>query len=225
MPLYGWQVWRRLLFVHWPVPPAVLRPLVPSGLSLDLFEGQAYLGLVLFSVEDARPLAALPLTLRFLETNVRTYVTLPGGDAPGVYFLSLDAGSLLAVLGARVFLGLPYFWATGQETTEYSLWRRTGSHAGVRARYHVGEPLGAARPETLDHFLIERYLLHTRRGPSLWSVRVHHQPYPLRRAELVQLEQALSTAAGVPALPEPPLVHYATGVDVRIDPPRIRLRG
>jgi uncharacterized protein YqjF (DUF2071 family) len=30
---------------------------------------------------------------------------------PGVYFFSLDAGSLMAVIGARSFFHLPYYWA------------------------------------------------------------------------------------------------------------------
>ena len=38
------QVWNHLLFAHWAVDPAVLRPLIPAGLEVDTFEGRAWVG-------------------------------------------------------------------------------------------------------------------------------------------------------------------------------------
>lgn len=225
----GFQEWRRLLFVHWPVPPAVLRPLVPPSLSLDLFDGRAWLSLVPFVVQAARPIGApRRLGLVFLETNVRTYVHL-GGCQPGVYFFSLDAASWLAVVGARASLGLPYVYARGVEHrssagVDYHLWRRARGRPAVHVRYQPGPPLGRAEPGTLDFFLVERYLLHVQRGPSLWTVQVHHPPYPLEHVTLDTLEDTLAAADGVPLPPPAPpaVVHFSPGVDVAIFPPRIR---
>jgi len=225
-PPAGFQEWRRLLFVHWAVPAEVLRPLVPRRLTLDVHDGLAYVSLVPFFVQAARPLGAPRcLGLAFLETNVRTYVHLDG-RAPGLYFFSLDAASLLAVLGARVAFGLPYFYALGRERrsggeVDYTLRRLAGMRPMMHVRYTVGEPLGPARPGTLDHFLIERYLLHVQRGPSLWTVQVHHRPYPLHRARLLEGQDELLGAAGIAMSDRPPLVHYATGVDVEIFAPRL----
>jgi uncharacterized protein len=227
----GYQEWRQLLFVHWPVAPDALRPLVPAPLNLDLYDGAAYISLVPFGVQAARPLGApRHLGLRFLETNVRTYVHLRGGE-PGVYFFSLDAASALAVLGARLGLGLPYFLAVGSLSlapwgmrAAYRLRRLGRSGATCQVDYEVGQPLGPAEPGSLDFFLIERYVLHTRRGPSLWSVQVHHQPYPLQRVQVSHLSQSLTDADGLPKLLDaPPLAHYSPGVDVAIFPPRVRL--
>src|SRR5438094_831037 len=105
----GTQRWRDLLFLHWPVPEAALRPVVPAALEIDLHEGTAYVGLVAFAMQDVR-FRGMPdaLALEFLETNVRTYVTRAGGD-PGVFFFSLDAASRLAVHVARATFGLPYY--------------------------------------------------------------------------------------------------------------------
>jgi uncharacterized protein len=224
----GWQSWRRLLFVHWPVPAEALRPLVPACLSLDLYEGNAWLSLVVFVVQMARPLGAPPrLGLRFLETNVRTYVHRAGRE-PGVYFFSLDAASWLAVLGARLAFGLPYLYARGQEHVsaagvDYHLRRRARGWPGVAARYRFepDAPLGQAAPQTLDFFLIERYLLHVQRGPSLWTVQVHHVPYPLRPVRLEVLQDRLMVADGLPQPQGTPMVHYSPGVDVAVYPPRI----
>lgn len=91
------QTWNDLLFAHWPVPPEIIRNLVPSQLPLDLFDGQCWLGIVPFWMSGvrARGLPAIPGLSRFAELNVRTYVTL--GEKPGVYFFSLDAANMPAV--------------------------------------------------------------------------------------------------------------------------------
>ena len=222
------QSWRRLLFMHWPIPAAALRPLVPPALSIDEFQGTAYVGLVPFAVEAARPVGApARFGLGFLETNVRTYVHRGGGE-PGVFFFSLDAASGLATVGARLAFGLPYFWAAGEsrataDGTDYRLRRRSRARPFVHVRYRVGDYVGPAVAGTLDHFLVERYVLHVQRGPTLWSVRVHHQPYPLFEVQVDALDDGLVAAAGIgDASGPPPVVHYASGVDVQIARPRIR---
>jgi uncharacterized protein YqjF (DUF2071 family) len=221
----GYQSWRQLVFVHWPVAAAALRPLVPQPLCIDEFDGTAFVSLVAFAVEAARPVGA-PRTvgLRFLETNVRTYVHLDGQDH-GIYFFSLDAASLVAVVGARLSLGLPYFWAHGHQTVsgnsiEYALRRRRGP--SCRLRYDIGERVGIAVGGTRDHFLIERYLLHVRRGCTLWTVRVVHPPYPLQQVNVNHLDEQLVQAAGIATRGQPPLMHFAAGVDVAVLAPRIR---
>jgi uncharacterized protein YqjF (DUF2071 family) len=103
--------------------------------------------------------------------------------------------------------------------------RLSGERPRLEVRYRVGEYLGASPPGTIEHFLIERYLLHVRRGPSLWTVRVHHRPYPVQRAEVLDLRDELLAADGLPApVGPPPLVHYASGVDVEVFRPRVRWR-
>jgi uncharacterized protein YqjF (DUF2071 family) len=224
----GYQNWRDLLFVHWRVATSELRALVPLSLEIDTYDGTAYVSLVAFRVESARPVGAPSSTgLHFLETNVRTYVRTDVGD-PGVYFFSLDAGSLAAVLGARVTLGLPYFWATGDQRTRgrsvrYDLRRRGRRQPRCHAEYAVRDSVGPAVPGTLDHFLVERYILHLQRGAFLWSVRVQHQPYPLHAVEVARLEDELVSAAGLAEPDTAPLVHFASGVDVGVHPPHIRL--
>jgi len=87
----GFQRWRELLFLHWPMPPGALRALVPAALELDLFEGTAWVTLIPFEIVESRPFG-FPGALadRFLEVNLRTYVRGPDGE-PGIYFWSLEA--------------------------------------------------------------------------------------------------------------------------------------
>src|SRR5688500_16539155 len=103
--------WHDLLFMHWSFPPEAVRPLIPAKLQLDTFEGRCWIGVVPFHMSKvrARFLPPIPGTSAFPELNVRTYVTAQG--KPGVWFFSLDAGSALAVTGARALYSLPYFRA------------------------------------------------------------------------------------------------------------------
>ena len=103
------QNWGKLLFMHWPIGAEVLRPLIPAQLSVDTFDGSAWIGVVPFTMWGIRAsfLPSIPRTSAFHELNVRTYVHYQG--VPGVWFFSLDAASRLAVWGARRFYHLPYF--------------------------------------------------------------------------------------------------------------------
>jgi len=221
-PVVGYQRWRDLLFLHWPLPVEALRPLIPSELTVDTFEGAAYVGLVPFWMVGVRPSWAPERSaFRFLETNVRTYVHRDGRD-PGVHFFSLEAASRGAVMVARAQFGLPYFWASmrmwqDSRRIAYRSRRVLGGHPRTYALFEPGEALGASRPGTLEHFLIERYLLYVRRRGRLWRGQVYHTPYPVQRANLLAWRDELIAAAGLPQpTSPPPLAHYSPGVDVEI---------
>jgi hypothetical protein len=204
----------------------VLQPLLPPGLTVDLFEDRSYVGLIPFTMRDVRPLRILPPvpgTANFHETNVRLYVLHKGQD-PGIWFLSLEAANRLAVFAARTFFHLPYHYAdmdlrrVGQ-TVDYRSQRR-GAPAGLarlRTRYSIGEALPASQPGTLQFFLAERYYLYTvdSRGRLLRG-QVHHQPYPLHTASVEELDESLVGAAGLEKGAPLPLCLYSPGVDVEI---------
>jgi uncharacterized protein len=222
----GWRVgrqrWRDLLFLHQAVPVAVLRRLVPGRLEIDTFEGTAWATLIPFAIFDSRPIGAPQrLGMDFLEVNLRTYVRAPDGE-PGIYFFSLEASSWLAVAGARLGYALPYFPAAmardadgANARIDYRS-RRRGSPASLHVVWRIGPPLGTAVPNSLDHFLIERYVLFAARGVRLYRAQVHHQPYPLCGASLETLHESLLARAGLPALSAAPLLHHSPGVDVDI---------
>ena len=218
----GFQQWRSLLFMHWPIPPEVLRPLVPAVLELDLHEGTAYVGLVPFAMRQVRPRwAPARLGFDFLETNVRTYVT--SGDRPGVYFFSLDAASRIGVWIARTLWSLPYHYAQMHleeargEIAYRSVRRGTGARHVLRCR--IGANLGPSQPGSLEFFLLERYLLFVERRGTLLTGQVHHTPYPVQQTEVLALEDELLAAAGCGCCRGlPPVAHYSAGVEVEIFP-------
>jgi uncharacterized protein YqjF (DUF2071 family) len=221
------QSWREQLFAHWRIPGEQIRPLVPAQLELDTFDGSAWLGLTPFRITGlrVRGLPELPFGSDFPELNLRTYVTV--GGQGGVYFFSLDAGSSLAVIAARIGYGLPYHSADMEITTAADGWihyrcnRDTGD-ADLVARYRPrpDEPY-RADARTLDHFLIERYVLYVVRGEKVVRGDIHHRPWLLQPAEAVFETNSIAVAAGL-ALPlEPPLLHYSSRQDALIWPPAI----
>lgn len=233
------QKWRDLLFLHWQVPVESLRPLIPPQLELDLYNGTAYVGLVPFRMRGVRPigLPAVPWLSNFHETNVRTYVHFQGSE-PGVWFFSLDAANYLAVWLARAWFHLPYHFArmfvdeesgSPDPAAPIDGARRDSPvvYAGVRhqdgspqASYCIRAlPIGvprASQPGTLEHFLAERYILYTLRKDRLHRGYVHHPPYPLQPAQVLSVGESLLAANGLHPFSEPPIAHFARGVDVRV---------
>ena len=215
----GYQSWRNLAFLHWEVPVGELELLLPHGLQPDLFQGKAYVGLVPFEMKNIRP-AWCPrfLGFNFLETNVRTYVL--HNNEPGVFFFSLDASSLTAVKIARWIWHLPYFYSdmtflNEQNTYQYELKR--GNDVQSQIKIKVGQPIAASQPDSLEYFLLERYLLFTQLRGEILRGQVHHVPYPAREASLVNFEDQLLDVNGLTNLnSSPDLVHFSTGVDVEI---------
>lgn len=218
------QTWEHLLFLHWTVPVAELQKRVPSELSIDTFEGKAYVGLVPFFVRDVRAgIVPVPLAPSFSEINVRTYVHRKGED-PGVWFFSLDASSALAASAARALYRLQYFHAEmitnvsqGALPEITMSLRRTApdaepaiAHLGYRP---VEGPGGIPAPRSLDSFLINRYVLYTARDHRLWRARIHHAPPRVERAEVTRLEETLVWAAGVKRGESAPLAHYVRQVE------------
>lgn len=214
--------WLDLLFAHWPVPVDALRPLVPAGLEIDTFDGQAWIGVVPFRMEDVAPrfLPAIPGPGAFPELNVRTYVRRWGRG--GVWFLSLDARSRLAVEGARVAFHLPYYTARMSSETnagwvEYRSERTDsrGAPAEFRARYRPTGTVRTAPPGSLDAFLTDRMRLYAQDPHGgLHSTAIRHAPWPLQPAEAEIVTNTMADAAGV-ALPEvSPLLSFAKRLDV-----------
>lgn len=231
-PVVLHQNWLHLGFLHWEVPYAELQALVPPRLTVDTFEGKAYVGIVPFTLTGVRPtlVPPLPWVSSFHEINVRTYVHVEGRD-PGVWFFSLDASSTIAVAAARATYKLPYFEAEvafkesggAMPVIDFHSRRtdaRGPSPASARIRYQPEEgPVGPARPGTLEHFLVERYILYAEdEQRTLHRARVHHAPYPLQKAIVHEIDETLVWAAGV-RRPEPiALQHYAKEVNVKVYP-------
>lgn len=223
------QRWSRLLFAHWPVPAAEVQARLPAGLQVDTFDGWAWLGVVPFAMDRVqfrtagRHTFGVPTAVVFPELNLRTYVTARDGSR-GVYFFSLDAGSLLAVAGARVVFGLPYFWARMSEqrladgALQYASRRLVGGDVRFAATFRS---LGVASPaDALRHFLTERYALFTGRFGAVQMGRIHHHPWQLQQAEAEIVRNDLPGSFGFTLPDRAPLLHYSESIEIQAWLPR-----
>ena len=235
MPDAPWvmsQTWNDLLFAHWQVDASLLRSMIPPAFELDLFENEAWLGIVPFTMTNVGPrgVPSLPWISAFPELNVRTYVRV--ADRPGVYFFSLDAASALAVAAARALLNLPYFRATMtvaplHDGVDYKSVRRETPRAEFIAAY---QPHGApfrAEPGSLEHFLTERYCLyHVSRRGTPYRLDIHHPPWPLQVASGEIKSNTMAAATNLEVGKAPALWHFARRQDtvawapVRLDRPQ-----
>ncbi|MFH8433607.1 YqjF family protein [Streptomyces sp. NPDC018007] len=234
MPPLLTQSWLDLAFLHWAVDPADVAPLLPPGTVPDTFDGTTtYVGLVAFRMYRVGVLGlpGLPYLGTFPETNVRLY-SVDGQGRRGVVFRSLDASRLIPVLVARAAFRLPYVWSRmdverSGDTLTYTSSRRLPGPRGARSRIVLrpGEAIG--EPTPLEHFLTARWALHSSFffGRTVCLPNAHPR-WPLHRAELLECDEDLVAAGGLPApLGDPVSVLYSPGVPVRFGPrrgPRIR---
>jgi uncharacterized protein YqjF (DUF2071 family) len=215
--------WDELTFLHWRYPAADVQGLLPRGLKVETCDGSAWVGLVPFFLRVGLPgVRPVPWFSEFAETNVRTYVR-SGGDESGIWFFSLDAARLGAVLVARSTYRLPYFWSRVRlehagRSIRYECRRRWPGPRGARSRAHVeiGDPYEPGALTELDHFLTARWAVFSAPRSGIHHARAFHAPWPLHRAEVVSLDDELVQAAGLPAPSGQPLVHYSPSVEVRI---------
>lgn len=213
------QTWTDLLFAHWPVPAAHLRARIPPGLTLDLHEGHAWVGLVPFRMSNVslRRVPNVPHLSAFPELNVRTYVTRD--DKPGVYFFSLDAARLAAVVAARMAVGLPYYWSAmsstkaGRRVAFESRRRGATGHPALSVSYQATGAASLAMQGTLDHFLTERYCLYAVWASRLRRLEIQHPPWALRPASATWRLNTMLAPLGLANLGEP-LLHFADRQDV-----------
>jgi uncharacterized protein YqjF (DUF2071 family) len=229
--------WLSATFLHWPVPADSVQALLPQGLTVDQYDGSAWLSMTPFVLADLRPLGRpllpgvgavarwwpldFPRLPRIPETNLRTYVCGPDGH-DGLWFFSLHAGSAALVLAGRVGLGAPYKHGDMTVCGDGGRVRYAGRLANNAEVYRLevtpGEPV---TPSERDVWLTGRWRTYTRNGRVLLATPVQHEPWPLRSVNLDLVEQNLTDSTGLPKVQHPSVVHFSEGVrDVRVGVPR-----
>ncbi len=214
--------WRDCLFAHWSVERDALRNAVPDSLALDTYDGQAWVSALASTVENVRP-PGVPagFGMTFPQVNFRTYVRI--GHTPGVYFLSLDTTSRLAVGTARTLYRLPYYRAdivTEAGTPNRIRSRRVHPGAPPAEFEATYDPEGSATtPESgsLSEFLAERYRLFVPKANV--TTRVEHDPWYLYAADADVSAGSLFDAVGLSEPTTEPRVRYCPRMEFRVHTP------
>jgi uncharacterized protein YqjF (DUF2071 family) len=226
------QTWRSMSFLHWAVPPSVVGGLLPDGLRVDEFDGQAWVGLAAFEVDDFRvgPIPPLSRLSRYPETNVRTYVRT-SSESEGIWLFTLEVDSLLTVTFARPLLGVPYRWAhmtvspIGAAAVRYQSRRRAPAprpRPGYRISVaHESHPLD--HPDELDHFLTGRWRAITRPLGRTVAVPTEHERWTLHAASVEEIDETLFESLGLGVLTgrPPDHVRWSPVVHAALGPPRL----
>lgn len=210
------QHWLDVLFLHWRVPFAALRPHVSAPLEIDTYDGQAWVSLVLFRMH-VRPrwLPFLPGFSNLVELNLRTYVRHRG--KPGIWFLSVHADNAWAIRVAKWLTPLPYVRAQ-------LAYRPEGRDGPFRASLaSPGEALsltftptpGAreAAEASADAWLLERYRLYIRgRRDKLLQGDVLHPRWRFQDAAVEVAANSLGKSVGLDLTRAPDKAHFSGGV-------------
>lgn len=214
IPTAKWQIyqeWNRAVFLHWKVSVEDLSQWVPSGIEIDLFEGEAWISLVAFTMERIKPrnLPSIGWVSNFEEVNIRTYVRR--GHITGVNFLSIEAEKWISCYLARKISPLPY--------RKSAMLRSNGSYNSSNAifndelkiEYQLGPPLGSK--SDLDRWLTERYAVLQDSGDKIAEFQVHHREWPIHEIEIKKLHVSYPRFKKLLET-KPDKVHYSPGVQV-----------
>lgn len=213
------QRWSDLTFVHWRVESDRVAPLLPAGVRPDEHDGSSWVGLIPFLLDRATLFGGPPVPYvgRFVEINVRLYGVDEAGRR-GVVFRSLEASRLLAVLAARAVFGLPYVWSrTSMQEAEGGIRYHAQRHLGGPSSRVVARPGAAIEPDPLADFLTARWGMFTTIGGRTRYLPNEHEPWPLQSAELLDLDDELVAAGGLPGVTDraPDSVLFSPGVQTR----------
>jgi uncharacterized protein len=217
------QRWNDVTFLHWRVASADVARLLPDGIEPDEFGGTSWVGLIAFRLDRATLLGSPPIPYlgSFVAINVRLYGVDFWGRR-GVVFRSLEVSRLAAVLAARSAVGLPSFWSRTRMQREGRLFgydsRRHGGGPSSIVRSRVAKPI---RSGPIADFLTARWGLFAPRGSKTTWLPYEHRPWQLQAAELLDLDDELVAAAGLPGIVDrrPDSVLFSPGVTTRFGAP------
>ncbi len=214
LPQGNWefyQEWNKAIFLHYEVNIADLEHLVPKELEIDLFDGNPWVSVVAFTMENIRPknLPALALVSNFDEINIRTYVKF--NNRSGVYFLSIEASKKLSSAIAKRVSQLPYRFSHIHRTPFEFHSQNRPLNDRLDIEFEIGKRITST--SIRDKWLTERYALFQDTPDYINQFEIHHIEWPIYQIELLNLDlhyarfsDLISSKANV--------IHYSPGIKV-----------
>lgn len=206
-----YQEWNDVVFLHWRVDHEELRKLVPKDLQIEKYNGESWVSLVAFTMEKVRlrNLPSFPSVSNFHEINFRTYVKFKGKQ--GVYFLSMECGSKISCLVAKVLSGLPYRYSRIIRNKGLCSSVNVKSKDKLYLKYEVGNQL--THKSGIDKWLTERYALFQDKDKAINEFNIHHVEWPLNKIKVSDLRLDYPKFNGL-LNHSPEITHYSPGVKV-----------
>ena len=162
--------WRKLVMANYAVDPAILKPYIPYGTELDLFNETCYVSLVGFRFVNTRVKGfRIPYHINFEEVNLRFYVRYEDGGQwkRGVVFireivprraLTFIANTIYKEKYATMPMGNTCSFDEGCVSVEYT-WKKGQWHS---IRINCDAELSPIVPGSEEEFITEHYWGYTK---------------------------------------------------------------
>lgn len=220
-PWIASQEWHDVLFLHFQVDPHEIKPYILPELELDLFEDQAWIGLVLFKVKGNRLrwLPPVPGVSSFLQVNIRTYVTYK--EMQGVYFLNLDVNNPMIVKMGKMRGLLPFRFADMQSIRSentITFNNRCQSRKGAEEKLSVTfEPFDKVVDKgAFERWFAERYHQWFKQNNHLFRIDIQHLPWELQQVQYSVNANTKLSFLKHSHLQNHPIAHYSKQKRARI---------
>ena len=222
--------WRSLVMLNYAVDRAILDPLLPRGVELDLWEGGALVSMVGFLFLECRVLGMpIPFHQDFEEVNLRFYVRrkVDGEWRRGVVFVREIVPHRAIALVARVaynepYIALPMRHDVPKHSGEFSYdWKFGGRWNSLSARTRGNaDPIA---PGSAEEFIFEHYWGYTaQRDGGTIEYQVEHPAWRVWQTETSSLDCDVATLYGAQfaeplrAAPHSAFVAEGSAVCVRV---------
>lgn len=222
--------WQYLAMVNYEVDPSILRPFVPAGTELDIWNGKTFVSLVGFMFLDTyvRKIA-FPFHRNFEEVNLRFYVkrNSSDGERRGVVFIKeivprWGIACLARLLYNENYVALPmrHHWEfqPPKINIEYE-WKFKGAWQKIELSCQ-GAPQFPARGSEAE-FITEHYWgYNTQRGGGTMEYEVKHPSWRVWEADHCEIFADMKNLYGpqfAPFLEKPPASSFlAEGSEVTV---------
>lgn len=168
--------WRRLAFANYDIDPEVLKPYLPYGTELDLWQGRCYVSLIGFMFKNTRLLGIkVPFHINFEEVNLRFYVKRfeDGEWKRGVVFVKE-----IVPLPALTFVANTLYNEKYETRPMTHHWEATGTDLIVEYRWEIksgwqslqvttSKELQEIAPGSETEFITEHYWGYASVNPAL----------------------------------------------------------
>lgn len=218
------QKWEDICFFHWPIDPKIVEQSIPTSLQLDLFNGTAWISVVLFKVKEnrLRNVPSIPFVNSLLQVNVRTYVEERGRK--GVYFLSVDMNNTLLAKLNSIGNYLPSRYATmkmyksNKNITISSYYISKFKNESIDISISTSDE--KIEKNSLDCWLLERYHCWSiTKMDKLIRTDIKHVPWELRKCNATINQNTMCPTLMDHVLTDTPVVHYSKAKDCIISAP------
>ncbi len=175
-PLFLKAEWKNLLMVNYQVDPLILKPFLPPGTELDLWQGKALVSMVGFMFLNTSVLGVRwPFHINFEEVNLRFYVRHFDGSVwkRGAVFVSEIVPKPIIAFFANTlykehYSAMPMRHSVVQEDEGFTRylyeWKKRGNWNKLGAT--VANDFADIKPGTEEEFIFEHYWGYNTLNPN-----------------------------------------------------------